>query len=103
MTVSRRIFMTSLLVFIASSAIAHPGPHRHPHRPRRWHRIRSRAWWRTIRGRRVLVVPTTLAVGWELLVDDQVIVVKEIQEHKIFVEYTDGSQESLEVVKEDTE
>lgn len=51
----------------------------------------------------MLVVPAMLAVGWELFVDDQVVVVKEVHEHTVVVEYSDGRKESIEVVREDTE
>ncbi len=50
----------------------------------------------------MLVVPVGLAIGWELALDDRVVVVREIHEHKIVVERADGTTESIEVVKEDT-
>lgn len=109
--VSRRVVVTGLLALVALPALAHPGRHRHPHgrgprvRPRRRirrRRVRRRVVWRTVRGRRVLVVPTALAIGWELVVDDRVVVVTEVHEHRVVVEHADGSKESIDVVKEDS-
>jgi bifunctional DNA-binding transcriptional regulator/antitoxin component of YhaV-PrlF toxin-antitoxin module len=48
------------------------------------------------------VVPTALAIGWELVVDDRVVVVTEVHEHRVVVEHADGSKESIDVVKEDS-
>ena len=108
MVLSRRVLLTGLFALVASSALAHTGRHRHPHRPgRRWvrrRRIRRRVRWRTVRGRRLLVVPLTLHIGTELLMDnDIVVVVREVHEHKIVVEHADGHTEEIEVEREDTE
>lgn len=51
----------------------------------------------------MLVVPLAVAVGWELFIDDKVVVVKEVHEHKVIVEHSDGRAEEIEVAKEDTE
>ncbi len=59
--------------------------------------------WRPYRGRRRLVVPLAVAVGWEFMVDDRVVIVRDVHEHTIVVQHTDGKTEEIEVVKEDTE
>ncbi len=113
MAISRRVLLTGLLLLVAPPALANPGRHVHPHGPKRRrrrrvrrrvrrHRIRRRARWRMLRGRRVLVVPVGLAVGWELSLDDRIVVVREVHEHKIVVEHADGTAESIDVAKEDT-
>ena len=104
MSISRRSFVAAILALFASQLFAHPGPHRHPHRakkrlrrPRivrrrvRRRRVRRRVLWRTVRGRRVLVVPLALAVGWELLLDNEVVVVKQVHADKVIVQHTIGS------------
>ena len=40
-------------------------------------RIRRHILWRTVAGRRLLVVPLAVAVGEELAIDNRVVVVKE--------------------------
>lgn len=111
---SRRSFLTLLFALpslLASTALADPGRHRHPHKPRRRRlrrrvrrrRIRRRARWRLIAGRRRLVVPLAIAVGWELAVDDRIVVVKEVHTTTVVVENADGTTSTLDVVKEDTE
>jgi hypothetical protein len=110
MSFSRRGVLAVLLVLLTPSAWAHPGPHRHPHGgPRRRirrrvmrRRIRRAVLWRTVGGRRLLFVPLAVAVGWELLVDDKVVVVKEVHTHHIVVEHSDGTTQKLDVKKEDT-
>lgn len=42
-------------------------------------RIRRRVGFRTVSGQRVLVVPLAVAAGWELAVDDRVLVVQRVQ------------------------
>ena len=59
--------------------------------------------WRTTAGRRLLVVPLAVAVGWELMVDDNVVVVKEVHTEYVVVEKSDGSSEKIDIVKEDTD
>lgn len=108
---ARRDFLLCALLALAApaAALAHPGPHRHPHRAgrqrridrRRRRRTRRRAAWRTIGGRRALVVPVGVAVGWELVVDDQVVVVKEVHDDQIVVVHDDGRREAVAVTKED--
>ncbi len=111
MSVSRRVLLTGLLLLISPTALAHPGRPGHSHRAKRRRkvrrrvrrrRIRRRVGWRLVRGRRVLVVPLGIAVGWELVVDDHIVIVKEVHTHKIVVEKTDGSVQSIDVEKGDT-
>ena len=49
------------------------------------------------------MVPLAVAVGWELMLTDRVVVVKEVHEHTIVVENADGTRETIEVAKEDTD
>ena len=105
----RREFLAAVVALAAAPALAHPGFHRHPHRRRvrrvrrrvRRRRIRRRVLWRTIGVRRVLVVPLAVAIGWELLVDDRVVIVHEVHADHVIVKDADGQTQKLEVVKED--
>jgi len=107
----RREFLAAVIALASAPALAHPGFHRHPHRRRvrrvrrriRRRRIRRRVIWRTIGPRHLLVVPLVVAVGWELLVDDRVVVVHEVHHDHIVVKRSDGRTEKIETVKEDTE
>ncbi|MCG6871365.1 MAG: hypothetical protein LJE84_03660 [Gammaproteobacteria bacterium] len=110
MRLSRRSFFVMLLSLLAPAALGHPGAHRHPHvrrwggrwlRGRRW-RIRRRPAWRVIRGRRLLVVPLAVASGWELEIDDQVLLVDDVYDDYIVVHGPDGGSRKIPVVKEDT-
>jgi len=95
----------------SADAEAHRGAHKHPHkkvrrkvrRRVRRHRVRRRVSWRARHGRRFLVVPLGLAVGWELWVDNRLVVVREVHEHTIVVTLQDGSTETIEVQREDTD
>ena len=106
---SRRDLLGALVALAAAPAAAHPGFHRHPHRRRvrrvrrrvRRRRIRRRVAWRMFGPRRLLVVPLAVAVGWELMVDDRVVVVHEVHEHHVVVKHADGKSEKLEIHKED--
>jgi hypothetical protein len=107
---SRRELLAALVALSAAPALAHPGPHRHPHRRRVRRvrrrirrRIRRRAAWRVFGPRRLLVVPLAVAVGWELLVDDRVVVVHEVHHDHVVVKHSDGKTEKIDVHKEDTE
>ncbi len=108
MSISRRSFMAALIAILASpTSLVHSGPPQRRRRRRRgrrvWRRrLRRRALWRTIGGRRLLVVPLAIAVGWEILKDEKVVIVKEVHTHKIIVEDTNGKTETIEIVKEDT-
>lgn len=107
---SRRELLIALLSLTAAPALAHPGLHRHPHRRRgrrirrrvRRRRIRRRVIWRTVGPRRLLVVPLAIAVGWELAVDERVVVVREVHVDHVIVTNADGKTEKIDVAKEDT-
>jgi len=74
-------------------------------RVRRRHRRRVRR--RVVAGRSLLVVPVALAVGWELLVDDQVYVVTRVYEvdgvETVDLKSSDGATKSEAILREDTE
>ena len=66
-------------------------------------RIRRRVIWRTLGPRRALVVPLALAVGWELALDNRVVVVHEAKPDIIVViDPKTNAQEEIAIVKEDT-
>jgi len=74
-------------------------------------RIRRRIVFRTVAGRRVWIAPVALAVGWELmLADNRVVVVKEtkfVERNGARVEVAvvqgaDGKTEELDITREDT-
>ena len=84
----RRSFLIGLLAGATclSPALSLAGPRtKAPRRVRRKvrrlirRRIRRRAVWRARHGWRVLAIPVALAVGWELLIDDRVVVVRELK------------------------
>ena len=107
--IGRRSFVAWLLVWVGAGMILGPEEaaargHRRRRRRRRRirRRIRRRAAWRIVAGRRLLVVPLAIAVGSELLVDDKVVIVKEVHRHRVVVEHSDGKTETIEVVKKDT-
>lgn len=66
---------------------------------------------RTIGGRKLWVVPVGMALGWELMLDDRVVVVKETKVIEkeaakievVVVVHTDGTTEEVEVHREDDE
>ena len=73
--------------------------------------IRRRIATRVILGRRVWVAPVALAVGWELaLAPDRIVVVKETRfveragarVEVVVVQGSDGKTEELDIVREDT-
>lgn len=74
-------------------------------------RIRRRVVFRTVAGRRIWVAPVALAVGWELaLADNRVVVVKETKfversgarVEVAVVQGSDGKTEEIEITREDT-
>jgi len=88
--IDRRRFLSSLAALIAAGVLvpedAFGGPRRRARKRRRVRRTvrrrvrrrhRRRVRRRTIRGRNLWVVPLAVAVGWELMLDDRVVVVKE--------------------------
>lgn len=75
-------------------------------------RIRRRVTFRIVGGRRIWVAPVALAVGWELALDNNRVVV--IKETKIVerngtnvevavVQNADGKTEEIEIVRENTD
>ena len=74
-------------------------------------RVRRRVTFRLVAGRRVWVAPVALAVGWEMVLDaNRVVVVKETRlversgsrVEVVVVQGTDGKTEELEIVRENT-
>lgn len=65
-------------------------------------RIRRRVAFRTVAGKRHLVVPVGVAVGWELMVDQRVVVVQKVQGDSIVVAAPGGAPETIVIIKEDT-
>lgn len=74
-------------------------------------RIRRRVTFRTVAGRRVWIAPAALAVGWELVLDhDRVVVVTQLKTvdragatvELAVVRGPDGKTEEIEIVHEDT-
>lgn len=74
-------------------------------------RIRRRVFFRSIHGRRFLVVPVAIAAGWELQIDKEVVVVKEVRVIKkdgltsetIVTTHPDGTEKEYPVVREDNQ
>ncbi len=108
-------FVSGILIFCFSDdALGWRGViRRHRRRVRRRvrRRIRRRATFRIVAGRRIWMAPVALAVGWELVLDNnRVVVVKETK----FVERSgtkveiavvqgaDGKIEEIEIVRENT-
>ena len=115
---NRRVFLSGILASAAAifagivATDSDAGPRRRKKRrqkAKRKHnrkvhrRVRRRTRWRVVRGRRRLVVPLGIAIGWELAYDDHVVLVKEVHEHHIVVEHPDGTTENVDVHQEDTE
>ncbi len=117
---TRRDVLQSLVALAAtfSSAGALAGPRRRQKRRvrrrvrrRTRRRIRRHVVWRTVGGRRALVVPLAVAVGWELALGPDVVVVHEVKKVQvegatrevIVVVHKDGKKEEVEIVREDTE
>lgn len=106
----RRQLLQGILVAGAGVALvpmdALAGPRRRRVRRRvrrRMRRIRRRVIWRTVTGRRLLVVPVACAVGWELMIDNRVAVVQTVQPGQVVVQYPDnGSVATVPVALENT-
>jgi bifunctional DNA-binding transcriptional regulator/antitoxin component of YhaV-PrlF toxin-antitoxin module len=112
---TRRQLLTVLLAALGAGATgeALAGPRRRAARRTRRRvrrrvrrRHRRRVTWRVVGDRRRLVVPVALAVGWELAVDDRVVVVHEVKTVEgaevVVVKNADGSTEEIEIDREDT-
>ncbi len=116
MAISRRKFLAITIAAIASpNLFAHPGAHHHPHRPgphlrplhprplrRRRPLHRRRVIWRRIHHRRHLVVPLTLAVGWELIIDGRPHTVVVVKPRSVIVRDLSDNEQEIPVVFEDT-
>lgn len=118
--INRREATTGLLAFLSLLAVgeADAAPRRRKARRKRRRvrrrvrrRIRRRVVRRTVAGRRLWVVPVAAAVGWELMLDDRVVTVVEDKGPKadapdvvvLVVKDEAGKQETIEVVREDTD
>ena len=115
---SRREWLAALAgagAFLASGAHEVDGSQRRrPVRRRTRRRVRRRirrvAVRRTVLGRPVWVVPIGLAVGWELALENRVVVVKEIKAVEksgskvqvAVVQDGSGKLEEFEILREDT-
>lgn len=70
---------------------------------RRMGRMRRRARWAMRAGRRALIVPVGLAVGWELMVENRVALVQSVGSGQAVVRYVDGGGvETIQVAMENT-
>jgi bifunctional DNA-binding transcriptional regulator/antitoxin component of YhaV-PrlF toxin-antitoxin module len=109
----RRLFLSGLVASLAgifavgADVLARPRRRRRKlsrttkaRRARR--RVRRRVSWRVVSGRRRLIVPVAVAVGWELQSGPDVLLVKEVHEHHVIVEKEDGTTEKVDIIKEDT-
>jgi hypothetical protein len=103
-------FVGALVSGLGSAEAGPRAIHRRRVRRRIRRRIRRRVIFRTIAGRRVWVVPVGLAVGWELVHENRVVVVKETKYVEVggartevaIVQGSDGKTEQVEVAREDT-
>lgn len=114
----RRAFITATLVTLAGAGIVRSSvseaqiPLRRRRRIRRRirRRMRRRVVTRMVLGRPFWVVPVGLAVGWELLHNERVVVVKETHfverdDAKIevaLVQDSTGKMEQVDILREDT-
>jgi len=109
------VFVSGILVFgFSDVAMGQRGPVRRARRRVRRRvrrRIRRRVTFRIVAGRWVWVAPVALAVGWELVLDNnRVVVVKETKfversgtkVEVAVVQGADGKTEELEIVRENT-
>ncbi len=98
--------LASTVGFAATEAVAGPRLRRRVRRRIRRRvrrRIRRRVIWRTLGPRRALVVPLALAIGWELALDNRVVVVHELRPDVIVVvDAKTNAKEEIAIVKEDT-
>jgi hypothetical protein len=115
---NRRLFAAALAALAGFGFAAQPSAalaqvvRRHRRRVRRRvrRRIRRRAVTRVVLGRPLWVVPVRLAVGWELVRDNRVVIVKETKVVEragakvevAIVEDDQGKTEQVEILREDT-
>lgn len=113
----RRTFLLGLLggaaalLFGGDADAKHP-PFRGPGGPRgrarrrvrrKMRRMRRRVRWAMRAGRRALIVPVGLAVGWELMVENRLALVQSMSGGQVVVRYVDGgSVETVPVMMENT-
>jgi len=72
-------------------------------------RIRRRVFFRMAAGRRLLIVPVAAAAGWELVVEKEVVVIKEVRAVEkggtpseiLVVVRTDGTEKEYAAARED--
>ncbi len=112
MTTRRQLLVGAVaavsLTVVASDALA--GPRRRTVRRRTRRRVRRRhrriVRRRTVAGVPTLVVPVSLAVGWELMVDDQVYVVTRVYKadgvERVVLTASDDSTLDEPILREDT-
>ncbi len=101
--------MAAIAILGASGSQAYPNSRR-KRRIRVRRRIRRVAFTRVVFGRPLWVVPVALAVGWELLHRDRVVVVKETRiverdgkkSEIAVIEDQHGQSDSVEITREDT-
>jgi hypothetical protein len=109
----RRTFLLGLLggaatLLLGEGADARRPPFRGRRRVRRrvrrrMRRMRRRGRWAMRGGRRLLLVPVGLAVGWELMVENRVALVQSVSGGQVVVRYTDGgATETVAVAMENT-
>lgn len=104
----RRELLAAAVALVAGGCLVRPHPMRHHARVRRRvrrrirRRYRRRVAWRVVTGRRVLVVPTAVVVGWELSVDNRVHVVREVRPDVIVLVDSDGKTVEHPIEREDT-
>ncbi len=113
----RRSFLAVMLAALGGATLIDAGSEAHAdirRRRRIRRRIRRRMRRRVVRrmvlGRPLWVVPVGLAVGWELVHDGRVVVVKETKYIErdgakvevAVVQDSDGNTEQVEVLREDT-
>ena len=89
----RSILLTLGAVALLGPAAALAGPRRRIRRRvrRRVRRVRRRVIWRTLGGRRLLVVPVAAAVGWELAIDNRVALIQSVTPQAVTVQYLDDN------------
>jgi hypothetical protein len=100
-----------VLALGAGESSAYDNPRRRlRHRVRIRHRFRRRAFTRVMFGRPFWVVPMGLAVGWELVHSNRVVVVREIkvveregQKTEVaVVQDAEGKREEIEITRQDS-